>query len=378
MLISTFIFIIIFLIIIGILYQRYVEKHSNLFVSEEDNYNIIQKHLLKDRNLINSKLTKPIMWIHIPYEYNARNWQSFGSRSSCDLNQPYLYLTAKSIIKNCDDSFMICFVDDASFEKLIPNWNIKMNLVGEPTLSYIRMLGMTKLVYEYGGIIVPISFLCFKDLDEMYKRGTKYNKMFVGENIDNNITSTSYDFYPNLELMGANKKNFMVLELIDFMERIISSDFTSQVDFLGDFNRWCNKRIEDGKIYLVDGKYLGIKNMDDKGVVVEDLLNGDYINYYKDMYGIWIPSKMILKRTAYEWFPRMSEEQVLNGNFILAKYILIASAPDSHLGVVEPLTSKPDWVSFWKVPSGAPVWGLKPVDLGNYVPREKFSDQYIN
>ena len=96
------------------------------------------------------------------------------------------------------------------------------------------------------------------------------------------------------------------------------------------------------------------------------------------MYGIWIPDKMILKRTAYEWFTRMSEEQVLKGNFILSKYILIASAPDSHLGVIEPLTPKPNWISFWKVPSNAPVWGLKPIDLGNYVPRQKYPNQFSN
>ena len=62
---------------------------------------------------------------------------------------------------------------------------------------------------------------------------------------------------------------------------------------------------------------------------------------------------------------------ILKGNFILAKYILIASAPDSHLGVIEPLSQKPDWVSFWKVPSSAPVWGLKPNFLGDNVLKEK-------
>jgi hypothetical protein len=80
---------------------------------------------------------------------------------------------------------------------------------------------------------------------------------------------------------------------------------------------------------------------------------------------------MILKRTKYEWFARMSPEQIFKGNFILAKYILLASTPDSHLGVIEPLTEKPDWVSFWKVPSGAPVWGLQPIGLGDHVPRVK-------
>lgn len=374
MLVSNYIIMFIILIVIAILYQRYIEKHA--YVSEYDNYNAIQNHLLKDSKLIN-KNKKPIMWIHIPYEYNARNWQSFGSRSSCELNQPYLYLTAKSIIKNCDDSFMICFIDDNSFSKLMPEWNIDLSIVGEPISSYIRQLGIMKLIYKYGGINVPLSFLCFKNLYGLYQQGTKYNKMFIGENIDNNITSTHFDFYPNIEFIGANQGNNTMGELIEFMQRVISNDYTAQAEFLGDFNRWCNKRVETGKIYLIEGKYLGIKTLEDDPVLIENLLGENYINYYKDMYGIWIPSKMILKRRAYEWFARMSEKQVLKGNFILAKYILIASAPDSHLGVIEPLSQKPDWVSFWKVPSNAPVWGLKPIDLGNYVPKESYPNQYL-
>ena len=373
--ISNIIIFVIILIVIIILYQRYLEKHT--YVTEYDNYKAIQSHLLTDCGLIN-KSKKPIIWIHIPYEYNSRNWQSFGSRSSYNLNQPYLYLTAKTIIKNCDESFMICFIDDQSFQKLIPDWSIDLSRVGDPMVSYLRQLGILKLIYLYGGMNIPLSFLCFKDLLGLYKHGTKYNKMFIGENIDSNVTSVHYDFYPNIEFIGANKSNEIIGELIEFMQRVISRDYTSQVEFLGEFNRWCNKRVELGKIYVINGKYLGIKNIEDDAILIENLLGEDYIDYHKDMYGIWIPDKMILKRTAYEWFTRMSEEQVLRGNFILSKYILIASAPDSHLGVIEPLTQKPNWISFWKVPSNAPVWGLKPVDLGNYVPRQKYPNQFNN
>jgi len=376
MLLFNYIIMFIILIVIAILYQRYLEKHA--YVSEHENYNAIQNHLLKDSDLIPKNNKKPIMWIHIPYEYNTRNWKSFGSRSSCELNQPYLYLTAKTIIKNCDESFMICFIDDNSFAKLMPDWNIDMSIVGDPVLSYIRQMAIIKLIYKYGGISVPLSFVCFKDLYSIYQKSTKYNKMFIGENIDNNITSTNFEFYANMEFIGANKENDTINELIEFMQRVISNDYTAQVEFLGEFNRWCNKRVESGKIHLIDGKYLGIKTLDDTPVLIENLLGEDYINYYKDMYGIWIPSKMILKRKAYEWFARMSETQVLKGNFILSKYLLIASAPDSHLGVIEPLSQKPDWVSFWKVPSNAPVWGLKPVGLGNYVPKQNYPNEFTS
>jgi hypothetical protein len=365
---SNFIFIIAGLILIGILYKRYQEKNG--LISEDKIYDYLQNNILLDKSLEKSK--KPIIWIHIPYEYNERNWISFGSRSSYELNQPYLNMTVKTIIKNCDESFKICIIDDNSFQKLIPGWNIDMSKIADPVLFYIRQLSLAKLVYRYGGMVVPVSFLCFKNLDTLYQKGTRNGRMFIGENIDRNITSTHFDFYPNIGLMGAEKENDVLKQLIDFMERVISTDYTSQVNFLGDFNRWCKKKITTNQIYMIDGNELGVKTLDGDPVMVEELLGENYINFYRDMYGIWIPWENILKRTKYNWFVRMSPEQVLKGNFILAKYMLLSSAPDSHLGVIEPLTDKPDWISYWKVPSGAPVWGLKPNDLGDHVPRLKY------
>ena len=368
--IYNYLILVILLIVCSILYKKYQEKNS--VYSEESTYAYLQKYVFTEAIIESKHAKKPILWIYVPYEYNARHWQSFGSRSSCNLNQTYLYLTVRSIIKNCEDSFQICLIDDKSFEKLLPGWDVNMSLLADPVLTYIRQLALAKLIYNYGGIIVPISFLCFKNLDTLYFQGTRSGKMFIGENIDQNITSTYHDFYPNIGFMGSEAKNETVNELIDFMQRIISSDYTAQAEFLGDFNRWCNTRIQTGKISLIDGKELGTKNLEDEPVLIENLLGEDYVDYYKDMYGIWIPAAMILKRRYYEWFSRMSQEQVVQGNFILSKYILLANAPDSHVGVIEPLQSKPKWVSYWRVPSGAPVWGLKPIDLGNYVPKMNY------
>jgi hypothetical protein len=175
MLVSNYIILFIIIIALGILYQKYLEKKSATVNIDE--YNEIKKYLLKDKTLDKSK--KPILWIYIPHEYNARNWLSFGSRSSHDLNQPYLYLTVKTIIKNCEESFKIVLVDDGSFEKLIPNWTINMSLLSGPMLGYIRQLAMAKLIYNYGGLNVPISFLCFRDLIGLYNKGTNDDAMFV-------------------------------------------------------------------------------------------------------------------------------------------------------------------------------------------------------
>lgn len=372
MLVANYIILVIIIISLGILYQKYCEKQNRMMPG--DSYEEIRKYLLNESSLAKSK--KPILWVHVPHEYNSRNWLSFGSRSSFELNQPYLYLTVRSIIKNCDQSFYICIIDDNSFANLIPGWNIDLTLVSDPILSNIRQLAIAKLLYAYGGINVPISFLCFKDLIELYEKGTNGDTMFVCENVCENITSTTEMFCPDARFFGAKKNNGVLSEYIEFMQRQISADYTAQTEFLGDFDRWCNKRIQNKRMRLIPGTDVGTKTVGEETVTVDTLLSEDYIHFYPKMYGIWIPAEHILNRTKFEWFARMSPQQIFQGNFILAKYIVLATAPDSKMGIIEPMENQPDWISFWKVPINADshtlnVWGPMPQNLGNNVPRAK-------
>jgi hypothetical protein len=350
------------LIVLGILYRRFENKRIR--EENKDSKEAIQKYLLDDITLGKSK--KPILWIHVPYEYNSRKWLSFGSRSSFELNQPYLYLTVRSIIAKCDNSFTICIVDDSSFDKLIPGWAIQMNKISAPISDNIRKLGMMKLLYRYGGITCPISFLCMKDLLPLYNKGIINNKMFVCENNNRNITSTSYDFYPDINFCGAQKENHMVEQLIDFQQRTISKDFTAASVFLGEFNRWVEKRVRERQINLISGVDVGIKSLDDKPIKLEDLLSNNYLDIYPQTYGIWIPSDEILRRTSFEWFSRLSEKQVLESDTILGNYILVNMGPKNS-NVLEPMSSeeiKKEFVGFWRTPL-QDVYGLKPNDLGD-------------
>jgi hypothetical protein len=360
------------LIVLGMLYRRFENKRIR--EENKDSREAIQKYLLDDITLGKSK--KPILWIHVPYEYNSRKWLSFGSRSSFELNQPYLYLTVRSIIAKCDHSFTICIVDDSSFDKLIPGWEIQMNKISAPISDNIRKLGMMKLLYRYGGITCPISFLCMKDLLPLYNKGIINNKMFVCENNNRNITSTSYDFYPDINFCGAEKENPMVDQLIDFQQRTISKDFTAASVFLGEFNRWVEKRVKDRQINLISGVDVGIKSLDDKPIKLENLLSNNYLDIYTQTYGIWIPSDEILRRTSFEWFSRLSEKQVLESDTILGNYILVNMGPKNS-NVLEPMSSdeiKKEFVGFWRTPL-QDVYGLKPNDLGDNMIKVEYPRQ---
>ena len=155
---TTYIALIIILIVVAFLSNRYTNKLNK--EKDVDTYSSIRKYLLTDSNHLSNtgKHKKPIIWIPINYEYNSRNWISWGSRSSFDLNQPYMYLTVKSIINQCSDSFHICLIDDNSFSKLLPDWSVNMKIISSPVIDNIIQIGLLKVLYKYGGFIVPPSF----------------------------------------------------------------------------------------------------------------------------------------------------------------------------------------------------------------------------
>ena len=373
---NKFIHPLVFLIIllaIGFLYKRYEDKIDR--ENGEVNNNYIQQYLLDDTSSLD-KNKKPILWIPINYEYNARNWMSFGSRSSLELNQPYLYLTVNTLLSQCSQSFKICIVDDNAFDILLPGWNVNMSYISSPVLNYMRSLALVKLLYKYGGMVVPPSFVCMKDLIKLYTSKCQNDKIFVGENIDRNSTSVNYEYYPDMSIMGGEKENPIFKDLIEFMEQTISSDYTAETEFLGSFNKWCKKGNAYNRVNIINGQLLGIKDEKNDPVLIEKLLGNDYIQFNPNFYGIYIPANEILNRVHYQWFARMSQKQVLEGNTIISKYLLLSIVPHGENGILEPLENKPDWIKYWSVPSQAPVWGLKPIDLGNNLLHSKYPIQY--
>ena len=98
-----YIYMLIFIMVIAFFYRRFLDKYDN---EELQNYEKIKKYLLNDSSIAKSK--KPILWIHIPYELNSRSWESFYSRTSTNLNLPFINLCIQSIIDKCGKSFKIC------------------------------------------------------------------------------------------------------------------------------------------------------------------------------------------------------------------------------------------------------------------------------
>ena len=354
------------LMTVGILYKRYEDKLSSDMSARNDA--AIREYLITDSDdLTGIVQTKPILWIPIHYEYNSRKWDSFGSRSSYDLNQPYMYLTVKSIIHHCKESFHICLVDDKSFVRLMPDWKYADARLSNPVADHVRRLGVTKLLHIYGGMTVPPSFLCLRDLIEMYTNGTSNSKsMFIAENRNRSVTFSTREYIADPNIMGAPAGNSEMGALAMYMEKLTESNKTSSADFTGEVSEWC---AANQRIIKVDASLIGVRDKNGRSIMIEDLLSNNYLDLTTHAYGVYIPSEDVLSRSKYAWFARLSGRQVLESNTIVGKYLLIANIPDANVSGSVPTSDgeKPEWIAYWQVPSNAPVWGVKPNYLGDRV-----------
>lgn len=321
---------------------------NKLDLNGNNDQEMINKYLLGDSPLdsLGGDL-KPKLWIHTKYERNARRWESFQSRSNTNLNQPYINLTVETIINHCANDFHICLIDDESFTALLPEWKLQKNQMAclpDPKRSQCRHEGLLQLLYKYGGIIVPNSFVAFNTLIDLHEEMTKTGRPFMVEMVATNQVASqpvkpskthpasSPLFAPSTTFMGAPKQNDTVLEMIAFSQALTKDQqLDHYVDFWGRWNNWCRHLVYDlQSVTLVDGARVGVKTKKGTPVLIEHLFQESYLPLANTpatstaFYGVYIPADQILQRVKYQWFSVLSKEEVYACRAVVAKYILAA------------------------------------------------------
>ena len=318
---------ILLLLAVGYIYNKFQIKVETDDKIEE--LNIIKKYLLNEDeyNTIDklSAIKKPIIWIHIEYDRNLRKWESFGSRASEELNQDYLYLTLRSIINKCSDYFHIILIDDDSFGLLLEDWNVDLKQVGNAQRENIRQLALMKVLYKYGGIMMEPSFILFKSLRPIYEKIVLTEMPCVGEFTNETVDSHIMNYSPSLKFIGCMKNCPKINELGKHLEILVNSDNTFSSKLEGQITNWLYKKSQNNEISYIDGKFLGTRDSKNKNIDLASLLGSTYLDLNVNTYGLYIPHKDLLKRTAYNWFVYLNTKQVLESNTNVGKYLLISN-----------------------------------------------------
>lgn len=338
-----------------------------------DDYELVKTYLLNDSPLQGKY--KPKLWIHSVYDVNARDWKTNQFRNSkTNLAQPYLVLTIQSIINFCGDDFHVCLIDDNSFAKLIPTWDVDMTTISDPMRTYVREIGMLQLLYFYGGMRVPDSFLCLKPLYPLYEacagpgvyatifadvtktpidltpdngamhlpatemaahvtgigseKGGDGVIPFIMEtaNRHSQTVGPNAAFAPSVAMMGSLKHSPVLKEWANHLkEKLKSGHVSEEINFNGELSRACLDYVRAGRALQVNGRFVGTKDNQQQPIGVEKLLSTEYLDVTDaDLFGIWIPHEDMLKRTKYCWFSIMSTEEILQSELIIAKYMKLS------------------------------------------------------
>ncbi len=307
---------------LSLVYNQY--KDQEKWYDDMEHYNLVKQFLVEENSHTihsNHKSKKPIMWIHLDYKVNARQWENFYSRNSSNLNQPYLYITLKSIIQKCGEDFNVALIDDTSFDYLLPDYKVDFSKLADPIKQHYRQLALYKLLYHYGGFLVPASFLCFKSLKPMYDLGLQSTEVFMLENKAH--YRSTYKYAPDPEFMGCVKQSQVMYRIIQYTEGLNSVDYTSQQDFVGQMQEQFRRMVDERSITVVNSKHIGVQKQNKKPVDISELFQSNEIEYCGEMYGIYVPYKELLEKTKYQWFLKLNVPQILQSNTILAKYMLM-------------------------------------------------------
>ena len=306
---------------LGILYDKYRQK----FVPDEKlkDHELIVKFLLNGDDSDLAK--KPLLWIYTNRKVNSRSWPSFYSRNTMNLNQPYLISCVETIIKHCGASFNICLIDNSSFKRLLPDWNIYLDKLGDPVQEHFTLLALSKVLHRYGGMLVPNSTIVMKDLLPIYNSALRVKDCFAVEGINRGNTAEVVELFPMTKFMGCRQNSPVMKQFATFLERKIRNDYTGECAFLGEANRWLYQARLRDQLVLVNCKFFGMVDKQCELVDVDRLMSSTFIDFdATDLYGIYLPSQEILTRTSVQWFTRLSQQQLRQCNAIAAKYLLIA------------------------------------------------------
>jgi hypothetical protein len=230
-----------------------------------------------------------------------------------------------------------------------------MTTTSEPMKTYVREIGLLSLLYYYGGMRVPDSFLCLKPLYPLYQsclgvgvEATNHSLVnsdgiapFLVENVGRHTTPLgckAEQYSPTLEMMGVLKNSPVIKEWLNHLkEKIKDGHISEDMLITGEIRRLGIDYMQAGRAMRVDGRFVGVKDNAQNPIGIEKLLGTSYLDVTDaDLYGIWIPREDAMRRTKYRWFSIMSVEELLESSLIIAKYFklsMVRIAETAHLDI---------------------------------------------
>lgn len=271
----------------------------------------VEEYFFKDIKHLKSSIKRKL-WIYLPTVINARDP---GERLTNHINSDYLLLCIKSIIDKCGDDYDIILFDDSNFNSLLPDSYVDLTKVSGSLSEHYRYISFLSILYKYGGVFLPCSLFLRKSFSLIDKAKT----FFVSQIPNQGLSSSDDKYIYSLKIMGSNKENPILGDFINKYKDIVKKDTTNEsIYFTEELLRKMN-------IPFIEPKMFGCKNKNDELILLDHLMQDQYIELNEKHIGIYIPHNELLRRTNYNWFVYLKNEDVLESQIFLSKYMLTYS-----------------------------------------------------
>ena len=317
-------FSIVCLLFLGIIYKKihnYIETDER-----KDNLNLINKYLITQNKNI-EKLTnnnRPKIWIMLNNTINSQKWETYGSRNTTNMNKEYINLCLSSIINKCGRDFDIMLLDIDSFSILLNDWNIDLNKLSDQLRKHFILLGLIKVLRQYGGIILEPNVIMFKSLMPIYKKIIQTHKPVVGEFKNKSLDYSTKQLMPTTMFMGSNKNNALMKDLENKIISLVSQDYTNELNLKNLINEWLYDKIKFNKFDYINGKYIGTKDINDRIINLEELMSDKYLELDSKAFFLYIPDEDLCKRNNYNWFIYLNKKEIIESRTNIGKYLMIS------------------------------------------------------
>lgn len=280
-----------------------------------------------DKALFDRGMDLPPLWLYYDdSQVNSRLWTDFGARSSRALNQPYLNLCYESIVRANGKFYRIEVIKGINgvMEKLGdlppkmkgPIGHLKT--VGPAERNWIRAAVLAK----YGGLWLEPTSIAIRGFGAL----PSDRAIFFGTDHDEILAGPKGTFIPSMTAIwvpGPNHPGMVAWEIAARERLSGAAGGGSQIrgDAKWDFARFFQDK--KGSHEMRPEAELRRSSASGKLLQLEDFLAQGALHFSIPSTAIYVslPSRDLELRRNWGWFLRMSEEQVLESDLVIAQLL---------------------------------------------------------
>ena len=287
---------------------------------------LLQKSPFLDKHLLQRGMNKPVIWLYYDNsDISSRSWADFGARSSHALQIPFLNICYESIVKQNHDVYRIEVIGGlAGAAELLGGWGQlppglqdPIHSVNDEEMNYIR----AAILAKYGGLWLSPYCIALKPFGEQPKDKT----VFFGMDLDESYSGPSGTSIPGFRAIWCPKAHHPMFEewMAVAWKRVAEKRGGGQIrhDDKWDFVRFTTEYVATG--IVVDPYAELSRRKDGKRIQLEDLLASGAPSFDVPPHSMYVPFPWteLRDRTAFGWFLRMSESQIMESD-LTVKYLV--------------------------------------------------------